>query len=137
MRIIIIYGPNLNLLGLREPGVYGQTSFEEFFTGLQEKYPEIALSFFQSNHEGALIDKIHEVGFTYDGIILNAGAYTHTSVALADAIAAIRTPVVEVHISNIFAREPFRHHSFPAPKCVGTIAGLGLKGYALAIEYFR
>ena len=137
MRIIIINGPNLNLLGLREPGVYGQTSFEEFFTGLQEKYPEIALSFFQSNHEGALIDKIHEVGFTYDGIILNAGAYTHTSVALADAIAAIRTPVVEVHISNIFAREPFRHHSFPAPKCVGTIAGLGLKGYALAIEYFR
>ena len=137
MRIIIINGPNLNLLGLREPGVYGQTSFEQFFTGLQEKYPEIALSFFQSNHEGALIDKIHEVGFTYDGIILNAGAYTHTSVALADAIAAIRTPVVEVHISNIFARESFRHHSFPAPKCVGTIAGLGLKGYALAIEYFR
>lgn len=134
---MIINGPNLNLLGLREPGVYGQTSFEQFFAGLQEKYPEIALSFFQSNHEGALIDKIHEVGFSYDGIILNAGAYTHTSVALADAIAAIRTPVVEVHISNIFAREPFRHHSFPAPKCVGTIAGLGLKGYALAIEYFR
>ena len=137
MQIIIINGPNLNLLGLREPDVYGQTSFEQFFAGLQEKYPEIALSFFQSNHEGALIDKIHEVGFSYDGIILNAGAYTHTSLALADAVAAIRTPVVEVHISNIFAREPFRHHSFPAPKCVGTIAGLGLKGYALAIEYFR
>jgi 3-dehydroquinate dehydratase-2 len=137
MRIVIINGPNLNLLGLREPGVYGQTSFEQFFAGLQEKYPEIALSYFQSNHEGALIDKIHEVGFSYDGIILNAGAYTHTSIALADAIAAIRTPVVEVHISNIFAREPFRHHSYPAPKCVGTIAGLGLKGYALAIEYFR
>ncbi len=136
MRIIIINGPNLNLLGLREPGVYGQTSFEQFFEELQKKYPEIALSYFQSNHEGALIDKIHEVGFSYDGIILNAGAYTHTSVALADAIAAIRTPVVEVHISNIFAREPFRHHSYPAPKCVGTIAGLGLKGYALAIEYF-
>jgi len=136
MRIIIINGPNLNLLGLREPGVYGQTSFEHIFEELQKKYPEIALSYFQSNHEGALIDKIHEVGFSYDGIILNAGAYTHTSVALADAIAAIRTPVVEVHISNIFAREPFRHHSYPAPKCVGTIAGLGLKGYALAIEYF-
>ena len=137
MRIIIINGPNLNLLGKREPGVYGHTSFEQFFTTLQEKYPEIALSFFQSNHEGALIDKIHEVGFSFDGIILNAGAYTHTSAALADAIAAVSTPVVEVHISNIFAREPFRHHSYPAPKCVGTIAGLGLKGYALAIEYFR
>ena len=137
MQIMIINGPNLNLLGLREPDVYGQTSFEQFFAGLQEKYPEIALSFFQSHHEGALIDKIHEVGFSYDGIILNAGAYTHTSLALADAVAAIRTPVVEVHISNIFARESFRHHSFSAPKCVGTIAGLGLKGYALAIEYFR
>ena len=137
MRIIIINGPNLNLLGKREPEVYGHSSFEQFFTVLQEKYPEIALSFFQSNHEGALIDKIHEVGFSFDGIILNAGAYTHTSAALADAIAAVSTPVVEVHISNIFAREPFRHHSYPAPKCVGTIAGLGLKGYALAIEYFR
>lgn len=136
MQIIIINGPNLNLLGVREPERYGSVSFEQFFSGLQAKYPEVALSCFQSNHEGALIDKIHEVGFTFDGIILNAGAYTHTSIALADAIAAVRTPVVEVHISNIFARESFRHHSFPAGKCVGSIAGLGLRGYELALQYF-
>ncbi|MEY4135280.1 MAG: hypothetical protein RL386_1630 [Bacteroidota bacterium] len=136
MQIIIINGPNLNLLGVREPEKYGDTAFDHFFATLKDKYPAIALTCFQSNHEGALIDKIHEVGFSFDGIVLNAGAYTHTSIAIADAVAAVRTPVVEVHISNIFARETFRHHSFPAPKCAGTIAGLGLKGYELAIQYF-
>jgi 3-dehydroquinate dehydratase II len=135
-KIIIINGPNLNLLGKREPEIYGNQTFEQFFETLKMDFPHIALEYFQSNHEGALLDKIHEIGFSYDGIILNAGAYTHTSIALADAISGIKTPVVEVHISNIHAREAFRHHSFLAAKCEGSIVGLGLKGYALAIQYF-
>ncbi len=136
MKIIIINGPNLNLLGTREPHIYGRQSFEEYFAQLQGEYPHLTLHYFQSNHEGALIDKLHEVGFTYDGIVLNAGAYTHTSIALADAIAAIRTPVIELHISNVFEREEFRHHSYLSANCRGLIAGLGMKGYELAIRYF-
>lgn len=136
MKIIIINGPNLNLLGVREPEVYGRQTFEDYFAYLQEEFQTVTLHYFQSNHEGALIDKLHETGFSYDGIILNAGAYTHTSIAIADAISGIRTPVIEVHISNVHARESFRHHSYMAAKCVGSIAGLGLKGYELAIEYF-
>lgn len=135
-KLIIINGPNLNLLGKREPEIYGNQSFENYFEGLKNKFDHIHLSYFQSNHEGDLIDKLHETGFDYEGIILNAGAYTHTSIALADAVKAITTPVLEVHISNIYAREPFRHHSFLSPNCVGLIAGLGLKGYDLAIQYF-
>lgn len=136
MKLIIINGPNLNLLGVREPEVYGRQTFEDYFTYLQEEFPTVTLHYFQSNHEGALIDKLHETGFSYDGIILNAGAYTHTSLAIADAISGIRTPVIEVHISNVHAREAYRHHSYMAAKCVGSIAGLGLKGYELAIAYF-
>lgn len=136
MKLIIINGPNLNLLGVREPEVYGGQTFEDYFTYLQEEFPTVTLHYFQSNHEGALIDKLHETGFSYDGIILNAGAYTHTSIAIADAISGIRTPVIEVHISNVHAREAYRHHSYMAAKCVGSIAGLGLKGYELAIAYF-
>ena len=134
--ILIINGPNLNLLGKREPGVYGNQSFEDYFQVLKNKYPEATLEYFQSNHEGALIDKIHETGFSYDGIVLNAGAYTHTSVAIADAIRAVTTPVVEVHISNIHKREAFRHHSFLSEACVGCIVGFGLDSYRLAIESF-
>lgn len=133
-RILIINGPNLNLLGKREPGVYGNQSFEDYFQVLKNKYPEATLEYFQSNHEGALIDKIHETGFSYDGIVLNAGAYTHTSVAIADAIRAVTTPVVEVHISNIHKREAFRHHSFLSEACKGCIVGFGLDSYRLAIE---
>lgn len=136
MKLIIINGPNLNLLGKREPEIYGRKSFEEYFAQLQQEFPGITLHYFQSNSEGELIDKIHEVGFSYDGIVINAGAYTHTSIALADAIAAVRTPAVEVHISNIYDREPFRHHSYLAPNCAGSIVGLGLRGYELAIRYF-
>jgi 3-dehydroquinate dehydratase-2 len=136
MNIIIINGPNLNLLGRRQTEIYGEERFEEFFERLQIDYPHVSLHYFQSNSEGAIIDKLHEVGYNFEGIILNAGAYTHTSIAIADAVAAITTPVVEVHISNIYAREPFRRHSYVAPCCVGTIAGLGLRGYALAVEYF-
>ncbi|MDD2995597.1 MAG: type II 3-dehydroquinate dehydratase [Bacteroidia bacterium] len=132
--ILIINGPNLNLLGKREPGVYGNQSFEDYFQVLKNKYPEATLEYFQSNHEGALIDKIHETGFSYDGIVLNAGAYTHTSVAIADAIRAVTTPVVEVHISNIHKREAFRHHSFLSEACKGCIVGFGLDSYRLAIE---
>ncbi|WP_068472313.1 type II 3-dehydroquinate dehydratase [Saccharicrinis aurantiacus] len=134
MKILIINGPNLNLLGKREVNVYGNQSFESFFTAVQKKYSNINLEYYQSNSEGKLLDKIHEVGFTFDGIVLNAGAYTHTSVALADAISGITTPVIEVHISNVFKREQFRHHSFISPVCVGTIAGFGLDSYILAIE---
>lgn len=137
MKIQIINGPNLNLLGTREPDVYGNMSFDTYFSQLKLRFPEVELSYFQSNHEGALIDKIHEVGFTSDGIILNAGAYTHTSIALHDAIRAVTTPVVEIHISNVHAREEFRHTSMIAPACVGTIAGLGLLSYDLAITFFR
>lgn len=137
MKIQIINGPNLNLLGKREPDVYGNTSFEEYFARLQNLYAsECELSYFQSNCEGALIDKLHETGFSFDGIILNAGAYTHTSIALHDAIKAINTPVIEVHISNIHAREEFRHKSMIGAACKGSIAGLGLTSYNLAIEYF-
>lgn len=136
MKIIIINGPNLNLLGTREPTIYGRKSFEEFFEGLQIEFPGITLHYFQSNHEGEIIDRLHEVGFSYNGIVLNAGAYTHTSIAIADAIGAIETPVIEVHISNVYAREAFRHHSHLSPKCIGSIVGLGLKGYELAIDYF-
>jgi len=136
MKLIIINGPNLNLLGTREPHIYGRQSFEDYFLKLQEDYPHITLHYFQSNHEGRIIDKLQEAGFSYDGIILNAGAYTHTSIAIADAIAAIRTPVVEVHISNVYEREEFRHHSYLSPVCRGLIVGLGLKGYELAIRFF-
>ena len=136
MRVIIINGPNLNLLGQREPSVYGADSFEAYFATLQRAYPQLELSYFQSNHEGALSDKLHEVGFSYDGIILNAGAYTHTSVALHDAIRAITTPVVEVHISNTFAREAFRHHSYISAVAKGVIVGFGMESYRLALESF-
>lgn len=136
MKIAIINGPNLNLLGKREPEVYGTTTFEDFLKEFQKKYPKVEIVYFQSNVEGELINKLHEVGFSFDGIILNAGAYTHTSVAIADAIAAIKTPVVEVHLSNIFAREDFRHVSYLGAKCVGSVSGLGLKGYELALSYF-
>jgi 3-dehydroquinate dehydratase-2 len=134
MKIIIINGPNLNLLGKREPEVYGNASFEDYFNNLQEKYPNIELNYFQSNIEGELIDKLHEVGFDHDGIILNAAAYTHTSVGIGDAIKAIETPVIEVHISNVHAREEFRHQSYIAPNAKGIIIGLGLKGYELALQ---
>lgn len=136
MRVIIINGPNLNLLGQREPSVYGADNFEAYFATLQQAYPQLELSYFQSNHEGALLDKLHEVGFSYDGIILNAGAYTHTSVALHDAIRAITTPVVEVHISNTFAREAFRHHSYISAVAKGVIVGFGMESYRLALESF-
>ena len=137
MKILIINGPNLNLLGRREPDIYGNKTFEACFEELQNLFPEMTLEYFQSNHEGELIDKLHEAGFTADGIVLNAGAYTHTSIALADAVGAITSDVVEVHISNIFAREAFRHHSFLSAKCTGSIVGLGVDGYRLAIEFFQ
>lgn len=136
MKLQIINGPNLNLLGKREKSIYGDSSFEPFFISLQQLYPQIELAYFQSNSEGALIDKIHETGYEYDGIILNAGAYTHTSLAIADAIAAVTTPVIEVHISNVHARESYRHHSYLAKNCVGVIAGFGLNSYKLAVESF-
>ena len=136
MKIIIINGPNLNLLGKREPEVYGSASFIDYFSTLQKSYPELDLDYFQSNIEGEIIDKLHEVGFDHDGIILNAAAYTHTSVGIGDAVKAIRTPVIEVHISNIHAREEFRHTSFIAPNAKGVIFGFGLKGYELAIQSF-
>ncbi|OAV68947.1 3-dehydroquinate dehydratase [Bacteroidales bacterium Barb6XT] len=132
----IINGPNLNLLGKREPGVYGNVSFDEYVRTLRAAYPDCEIAVFQSNREGELIDKIHETGFDFDGIILNAGAYTHTSVALHDAIKAVTTPVVEVHISNVHAREEFRHHSMISAACKGVIAGFGLDSYRLALESF-
>lgn len=135
MKLIIINGPNLNLLGTRQPKIYGKRSFEEYFELLQLEFPGVTLHYFQSNHEGALIDKLQEVGFSYNGIILNAGAFSHTSIALADAISAIETPVIEVHISNVYQRESFRHHSYLSAVCIGSIVGLGLEGYKLAIEY--
>ena len=136
MKIIIINGPNLNLLGLREPEIYGSETFENYFQKLQLRFPNVELAYFQSNVEGILIDKLHEVGFSYDGIIINAGGYSHTSIAIADAISSIKTPVVEVHISNTFAREAFRHNDVLTAKCKGLIVGLGMDGYALAINYF-
>jgi len=136
MELIIINGPNLNLLGIRETAVYGDVSFDAFLVNLRKDFPERTIDYYQSNVEGEIINKLHEIGFVYDGIILNAGGYTHTSVAIADAVAAIKTPVVEVHISNIFAREEYRHISLIAPHCKGSISGFGLDSYRLAIESF-
>lgn len=136
MKIQIINGPNLNLLGKREPEVYGSTTFEDYFKDLKALFPEVELEYFQSNIEGELLNKIHEVGFSYDAIIINPGAYTHTSVALRDAIAGVTTPVVEVHISNTHQREEFRHQSFISPVASGIIIGFGLKGYEIAIKNF-
>lgn len=136
MKIAIINGPNLNLLGKRETDIYGNESFEIFLEKLQAKYPGMEISYFQSNVEGELINKIQEVGYNYDGIIFNPGGYTHTSVAIGDAVAAITCPVIEVHISNIFSREEFRKLSHVSGKSVGVISGLGLKGYELALEWF-
>lgn len=136
MKIQIINGPNLNLLGLREPTIYGNESFEAYVSQLRDMYSIVEIDAYQSNVEGELINKLHEVGFSYDGIILNAGGYTHTSVAIADAIAAIKTPVIEVHISNIYAREEFRQVSLTAKNCKGVLTGFGLDGYRLALESF-
>ena len=136
MQITIINGPNLNLLGIREPGVYGSQNFDTYYKELQEKFSNIQFTYFQSNVEGELINYLQQQGFTADGIILNPGGYTHTSVAIGDAIAAIIAPVIEVHISNVHAREEFRKLSHVSAKCKGTISGLGLKGYALAVSYF-
>ncbi len=136
MKICIINGPNLNLLGTREPEVYGNLSFTEFIDEIKSKYTDVSIDYFQSNIEGELIDKLHEVGFDYDGIILNAAAYTHTSIGIGDAVKAIKTPVVEVHISNVYSREEFRHISYIAPNAKGIIVGLGLKGYELALQAF-
>ncbi len=135
MRIQIINGPNLNLLGKREPEVYGAQSFEIFFQTLIQSFPSVELHYFQTNVEGEIVNMLHEVGFSFDGIIINAGGYTHTSVAIHDAIGAITTPVVEVHISNLYAREEFRHHSVITSKCAGLITGFGLQSYVLALIY--
>ncbi len=137
MEILIINGPNLNLLGKREPEIYGAQSFEEYLETLRAAFPNLRVSYFQSNHEGALIDKLHEAGFSVGGIILNAGAFTHTSLAIADAIKAITSPVVEVHISNIHAREEIRKQSYLAKNCAGSISGFGLQSYALALHFFN
>ena len=137
MKILILNGPNLNLLGVREPDVYGKMSFDNYLEELRKKYPEETIVYYQSNSEGQLIDKIHEVGFDYDGIIFNAGGYTHTSVAIADAVSAVKAVVIEVHISNIARREGFRHTSFLAPVCEGSIAGFGLDSYELALQALR
>jgi 3-dehydroquinate dehydratase-2 len=134
--LIIINGPNLNLLGKREPNIYGSLSFTEFLEEINTKYPNVKIDYYQSNIEGEIIDKLHEVGFSYDGIILNAAAYTHTSVGIGDAVKAIETPVVEVHISNTFNREEFRHQSFISPHARGVILGFGLQSYELAIQSF-
>lgn len=136
MKLIIINGPNLNLLGVREPSVYGSQSFADYLNDLRKKFSSVHIDYFQSNVEGEIINKLHEVGFSLNGIILNAGGYTHTSVAIADAISAIKTPVIEVHISNIYAREEFRHNSIIAGKCKGSISGFGLDSYKLAVESF-
>ena len=132
--IQIINGPNLNLLGKREPTVYGNQTFDAYLVELKAQFAEVEIDYFQSNSEGALIDKIHEVGFSYDGIILNAGAYTHTSIAIADAIRSITVPVLEVHISNVFKRESYRHHSYLSDACKGCIIGFGLDSYRLALD---
>ena len=134
MKIQIINGPNLNLLGVREKSIYGNTDFETYLENLRKRYANIAIEYYQSNVEGEIINKVHEVGFKYQGIVLNAGAYTHTSIAIADAIAAITTPVIEVHISNVYKREEFRHHSLLAANCKGIVAGFGMDSYRLAIE---
>jgi 3-dehydroquinate dehydratase II len=134
MKVQIINGPNLNLLGRREPEKYGNLTFEEYLSMLSSRFPEVTIDYFQSNVEGEIINKIHEAGFSYDGIVLNPGGYTHTSVAIADAISSVRTPVIEVHITNIAAREEFRHTSLVGRYCAGSILGLGLDGYRLAVE---
>jgi 3-dehydroquinate dehydratase-2 len=136
MKIQIINGPNLNLLGKREPGIYGSEGFEAFLEKLKALFPQVELHYFQSNVEGEIINQLHQVGFSYDGIVMNAGAYTHTSVAIADAVAAIKTPVIEVHISNVYAREEFRHHSMMAKNCKGIITGFGMQSYQLAVQSF-
>jgi len=136
MNIQIINGPNLNLLGVREKSIYGETSFDEYLDALRKRYANITINYYQSNVEGEIINKLHEIGFSYDGIVLNAGAYTHTSVAIGDAIAGIKTPVIEVHISNVYKREEFRHKSLLASNCRGVIAGFGLDSYRLAVESF-
>lgn len=136
MKIQIINGPNLNLLGTREKSIYGESGFEPFLMELRSKYSSVEFSYYQSNVEGELINKLHEVGFSYDGIIMNAGAYTHTSIGISDAIVGIRTPVVEVHISNVYAREEYRHVSLMAKNCKGIITGFGLKSYELALQSF-
>jgi len=135
-KLIIINGPNLNLLGKREPAIYGSLTFTEFLETIKDKYPNVKIDYFQSNIEGELIDKLQEVGFAYDGIVLNAAAYTHTSVGIGDAVKAIETPVVEVHISNTFGREEFRHQSYISPNAKGVILGFGLQSYELAIQSF-
>jgi 3-dehydroquinate dehydratase-2 len=137
MKIAIINGPNLNLLGKREPGIYGNQSFEDFYAQLEVKYPAVSFSYFQSNVEGELINELQRVGFEVDGVIMNPGGYTHTSVAIGDAIAAISSPVVEVHISNVHAREEFRKISHVSAKAAGSIIGLGMRGYELAVEYLK
>jgi len=137
MKIQIINGPNLNLLGIREPGVYGSSSFEDYLTKLKEIFPDMEIRYFQSNVEGEIINKIHETGFSFDGIVLNAGAYTHTSIAIHDAIKSIETPVIEVHISNVHTRESFRRQSMIAGACKGVIAGFGMNSYRLAIEAIK
>lgn len=134
MKILIMNGPNLNLLGVREPGIYGDSSFEAYLPKLKERFPYVELEYFQSNIEGEMINKLQEVGFTYDGVVLNAGAYTHTSVALHDCIRSLRCPVIEVHISNVHTREEFRHHSFISAACKGVICGFGLDSYRLAVS---
>ena len=136
MQILLLNGPNLNLLGKREPGIYGSEGFEAFLEKLKALFPQVELHYFQSNVEGEIINQLHQVGFSYDGIVMNAGAYTHTSVAIADAVAAIQTPVIEVHISNVYAREEFRHHSMMAKNCKGIITGFGMQSYQLAIQSF-
>ena len=137
MKIQIINGPNLNLLGVREPGIYGSSSFDQYLPQLQAQYPDVEIEYFQSNVEGELINKMQEVGFTYDGIVLNAGAYTHTSVALHDCIRSLKCPVIEVHISNVHQREAFRHQSMISAACKGVICGFGLKSYELAVAALR
>ena len=135
-KILIINGPNLNLLGKREPEIYGSQSFEDYYKILKKQFPNLSLKYFQSNHEGEILDMLHKIGFSYDGIVLNGGALTHTSIAIGDAIAAISTPVIEVHISNVHAREAFRHHSYFSEHCAGIIVGMGLKGYELALRFW-
>lgn len=137
MKIQIINGPNLNLLGKREPSVYGNQSFEDFFNTLKLRFPGMDLHYYQSNVEGELVNKLHEVGFSFHGIVINAGAYTHTSVAIHDALGAIKTPAVEVHISNVYAREEFRHKSLITSKCTGMLTGFGMEGYALALTFLK
>jgi 3-dehydroquinate dehydratase-2 len=136
MKLLILNGPNLNLLGTREPEIYGKEGFESYLTTLRKQFDTIQIDYYQSNVEGEIINKLHEVGFSYDGIVLNAGAYTHTSIAIGDAIKAITTPVVEVHLSNVFARESYRHESYLTPVCKGCISGFGLKSYELAVHSF-